>query len=163
MSKKKTKFVGDVIKERQQKEAEERAAKLEKLVYSIRQTNTTIFLFAQALIDHIDKLKDDDHNFKNLNLGNKNYLVQQRLKKTANEFLKELDKSVNSQKQLFTEEYLETQEAVIAIINEIAEHFGMHNIEKIQAIAKVLLTDDPTHLIQYYTNRKEEQSNEVAI
>lgn len=127
-----------------------------KSLANIHVTNTSIFLISQVLVDLIERLKDEDHNYSEAKLGEKNHLVKQKLKMHANGLITELDKVINQQKQLFSEEYIEDHNASLAIFEAISEHLGIHNIEKLHALAGLLVTDDPSILVKYYNERNSE-------
>lgn len=123
-----------------------------KSLENVRATIISIFCHSQALLAQFDRLNEEDHNYSMAKLGKRNYIVRQSLKSSLNKTLVELENSINREKSLFSEEHIDNHNAIVSIFEEIGSHFGVHNIEKLQAVARVLVTDDITHLIQFYQN-----------
>ena len=107
-----------------QKAAQESIEKhLDDSMWQIRQTIVSIFLLGNSMIEHIDKLKEEDHNMSALKAGKRNYIIKQKLKNTCKSFLLELEKTINSESKLFTDEYIEDLNQTQPIIDEIASEF----------------------------------------
>jgi len=148
-------------KEAKEKEAqkvlENNEAKAEKSMYNIRRYSLDIFIFAQCLIDRIDSLKEDDCNYSQLKLGNNHHLIRHELKAACNKFTQQLTKTIDRESTLFDEEYLEYQSEIVSMFETLANTFTVRNVERIQAVTNVLVSNDPQPLIDYYKSLEDEK------